>query len=105
MAAYLSHRPETGATDKELRQFFARSLGGESLVARMPAALDWLVDPTRLLGYCDEHGSYRLTTLGLAATQAVLPLDLASGFAQLLRDLLPSTQRIGYSRDGDPSTT
>jgi hypothetical protein len=29
-----------------------------------------------------------LTTLGLAATRAVLPLDLAAGFAQLIRDLL-----------------
>jgi helicase len=36
----------------------------------------------------DEHGRYRLTTLGLAATRAVLPLGVASGFAQLLRDLM-----------------
>jgi helicase len=41
-----------------------------------------------VLVYRDDAGRYRLTTLGLHATRGMLPLDIASGAAQLLRDLL-----------------
>ena len=88
VAAHLSRCSETGATEEELTRFFGYSLGGQSLVIHVPAALRWLADPARLLAYRDDHDHYRLTTLGLAATRAVLPLTLASGFAQLLKDLL-----------------
>jgi helicase len=104
VAAYLSHCPETASTVEELRGFFERSLGGKELVRRVPGALEWLSDPARVLAHQGEGGSCALTTLGLAATRTVLPLDLAAGFAQLLRDLLtldPSDQLLAAWRPLD----
>jgi helicase len=70
----------------------------------VPAALVWLTDPTRLLAFRDEYNRYRLTRLGLATTRAVLPLGIASGFAQLLRDLLSLDPTDRLLAAGDPST-
>ncbi len=88
VAAQLSRMGDAGLSDDDLRAFFDRSLGGKMLSARVPAALTWLVDPARALAWRDEHGRYRLTVLGLRATRATLPLDVASGFGQLIRDLV-----------------
>ncbi|MFN7929338.1 MAG: hypothetical protein U0Y68_15605 [Blastocatellia bacterium] len=71
-----------------LQQFFSRSLGGSVMVAQIPTALSWLSDPVRVLAFRDKHERYRLTTLGLQTVRAVFPLSMASGIAQLLRDLL-----------------
>src|SRR5439155_18769059 len=54
----------------------------------VPGALDWLCDPNRVLAYCDEGGSYKPTVLGTRAARSLLPLELAAGAGQLLRDLL-----------------
>ena len=97
VAAHLSRCPETGSTVEELKAFFERSLGGRELAYRVPAALEWLSDPARVLAYQGENERYSLTTLGLAGTRAILPLHLAAGFAQLVRDLLtldPSDQLL-----------
>jgi helicase len=70
----------------------------------VPSALAWLTDPTRVLAHRGENERYALTALGLAATRAVLPLTLASGFAQLIRDLLtldPSDQLLARWRPLD----
>lgn len=88
VAAHLSRCPETGSTVEELKGFFESSLGGKELVRYVPAALAWLSDPARILTYQGEKNRYALTMLGLAATRAVLPLGLAAGLAQLIRDLL-----------------
>lgn len=58
------------------------------MTAHLPAALQWLTDPRRVLAYQDEQARYRLTVLGQKATQATLPLPVAGGIAQLFRDLL-----------------
>ncbi len=88
VAAHLSRRSETGSTAEKLEAFFERSLSGEKLAQRVPGALEWLSDPSRALVHRDARERYALTTLGLSATRAVLPLEVAAGFAQLLRDLL-----------------
>ena len=104
IAAHLAHCPETGSTVEELQEFFARTLSGEELAQHVPSALAWLSDPMRVLAYRGENDRYALTTLGLAATRAVLPLNLAAGLAQLLRDLLtldPSDQLLAAWRPLD----
>lgn len=88
VASQLARRPDDGLSLEQLQGFFERSLGGKALTAHVPNALTWLTDPMRVLAYQDEHGKYRPTVLGQQATRAVLPLDLAAGFAQLVRDLL-----------------
>jgi replicative superfamily II helicase len=87
VASLLSRWQEQGATLSELQTFLGRSLGGQLLVSQVLAALDWL--KSRVLVYLDpESKRYHLTVLGKKATRAVLPLPLAHGYAQLLRDLL-----------------
>ena len=88
VAAHLARQPEGGTTDATIRAFFQRSLGGTAFVAQVPAALQWLMDPLRVLAYQDEQGRYQLTVLGHKATRAIFPLTMASGIAQLIRDLL-----------------
>jgi helicase len=88
VAALLIRHHEHGLSLDGIRSFFQRSLRGRELASRTSPALTWLQDPMRVLAYRDEAGNYRLSALGARATRAVLPLELASGFAQLLRDLL-----------------
>ena len=87
VAAYLARQPQP-VTAEQVRTFFTRSLNGATWSAQVPGGLSWLADPGRTLAHADEDGRYRLTALGETVTRAVLPLPLASGFAQLLRDLL-----------------
>ena len=58
------------------------------LSGRVTEGISWLCDPLRSLAWRDEEGVYRLTVLGAKATRAVLPLPVAAGIAQLLRDLM-----------------
>ena len=51
-------------------------------------ALAWLSDPSRVLAHRGDDGRYRLTSLGVEAVRATLPLSVAAGVGQLLRDLL-----------------
>jgi helicase len=88
VAAQLSRRHEDGLSPDALESFFTRSLGGATLVAQVKPALSWLSDPLRALAYQDKGEKYHLTVLGLNAVRSALPLRLAAGFAQLLRDLL-----------------
>jgi hypothetical protein len=86
--ARLARHPNDGLAAQELRDFFARSLGGRGLAARAGQALDWLTDPRRVLAFEDERRHYRPTALGLRAARAALPLGVAAGYARLVRDLL-----------------
>ncbi|MGD1853908.1 MAG: DEAD/DEAH box helicase [Leptolyngbyaceae cyanobacterium] len=87
VAALLSRWQEEGATQEKLTSFLGHSLGGRALVGQVPVALRWL--ESQRLAYEDpEQGTYHLTVLGRRATRAVLPLPVAAGYAQLLRDLM-----------------
>jgi superfamily II DNA/RNA helicase len=88
VASYLARYPEAGVPVQQLTDFASRSLAGSPLAACVPDALAWLADPFRLLAYQDEQAQYHLTALGMKACRAVLPLALASGFGQLIRDIL-----------------
>lgn len=89
VAALLARHPEEGCSLEEIRAFFERSLGGTSLAAFVPVTLAWLAEPTRLLAYQHpDTANYCLTVLGRRATQSVIPLPVAAGIGQLIRDLL-----------------
>ena len=88
MSAHLARRPEEGFSVGALQSFFNRSLTGQTLADQVQPTLNWLTDPYRMRAFKNEQNRYRLTVLGLKATRAVLPLQLSSGFAQLMRDLL-----------------
>lgn len=88
VAAHLVRSPDTGITGQGLQTFFTRSLGGAVLAANVPSAVQWLTDPCRCLAYIDEFGYIRLTALGTYASRALLPLPVAAGYGQLLRDVM-----------------
>lgn len=83
VASLLARREKL--TQEELEAFLAHTLGGQALAGHVKAALRWLVH--RVLVYEDEE-AYALTTLGRRAVRAVMPLEIAAGYTQLLRDLL-----------------
>lgn len=85
VAALLSRAAEAGQTRQQLESFFSRSLGGQQLSSQTESALNWLEQHT--LAYRSEGSIYQLTVLGQRAVRSVLPLPLAAGFAQLMRDL------------------
>ena len=88
IVAHLARCSETGIDDSSLRKFFERSLGGRGVAPLIGSALTWLMDATRLLAFRGDDGRYHLTVLGLGAARAALPLSLAAGVGQLVRDLL-----------------
>jgi len=85
VASLLARTGEEGSSRDALETFLHRSLGGKYLVAQVPPSLRWLENQS--LAYQNED-RYFLTVLGEKATRAVLPLPLAAGYGQLLRDLL-----------------
>jgi helicase len=88
VAAYLARNHTNGRTAPEIESFFNNSLGGTAQAAQVKAALAWLMSPRHTIAYKDETGKYRLTTLGMKAVLAAMPLELVCGFAQLMRDIL-----------------
>ncbi len=98
VAALLSRHPETGLSQPSIGQFLEKSLGGQTLVGQVPAALRWLESET--LAYLEPNQkTYHLTVLGQRATLAVLPLPLAAGLARLLRDLMTIDPEDGLLAD------
>lgn len=87
VAAQLA-RQESGVSHESLRTFFSRSLGGGELAGSIGKALSWLTDTSRLLAFQNEQGLYQPTSLGIAATRSTLPLPMAAGVGQLVRDIL-----------------
>jgi helicase len=104
IASQLSRHSEAGLSAGELQNFFKHSLSGYSVVSKIPVAIAWLNDTSRTLAYKDDSDKYHLTALGMAATRSVLPLSVASGFGQLLRDILtiaPSDDLLTHWRPLD----
>jgi len=89
VASLLSRAGDDGQSRADLEAFMARSLGGRTLVAEVNPALQWLAD--HALAY-ESDGQFRLTVLGGRAVRSVLPLPLAAGLGQLLRDLLSADE-------------
>ena len=85
VAALLGRWNERGGSAEELTTFFAESLSGRRLAQRVEPALRWLRQ--RKLIH-EEEDRYFLTALGEYAVKAMLPLPIAAGWAQLIRDLL-----------------
>ena len=105
VAAFLARRSEIGSTLEDCRTFFLRSFGGQAMASHLPVTLRWLTDPRRALTYQDESGRYRMTRLGLNSIRSTLPLSLAAGFAQLIRDLLSVDSEDRLLQDWMPLDT
>jgi len=88
IVAQLARHPTEGQSEDDLRNFFARSLGGQALAGYLAQGLQWLCDRRRVLAHRHEDDHYRLTRLGRETSRGALPLPLATGYAQLLRDLM-----------------
>jgi hypothetical protein len=89
----LLRHQERGLTLAEAQAFCSNLLGGRAMAGAVGALLSWLCDPGRCLAYADEYGRYHATVLGRHCALAALPLDVAAGAAQLIRDLLSADDR------------
>lgn len=87
LLSLLARAGEAGRRLSDLESFVGRTLGGKLIVPHVRQALDWLQAPNRLLAFESEGGQVTPTKLGLAAARSTLPLGLAAGFGQLVRDL------------------
>ncbi len=85
VSAYLSRKGDVGANQQEIESFFLQSLGGQYLADNVFGALAWL--ERHLFSWSDD-GNHKLTVLGQKASLSVLPLPLAHGYTNLLRDLM-----------------
>ena len=111
--AFLSRQPDNGAPLQQLEGFFARSLGGHALMRLVPRAAEWLCAGERRLAWRPTNNGeksvrwdaeLRLTALGKTAALSMLPLGVAAGTAQLLRDVLeldPEDRLLGQWRPLD----
>jgi superfamily II DNA/RNA helicase len=87
-AVQIARKREKGITLDELYRFFEQSFGGKDLTSQVPAALEWLTNPAIALVYLDERKKYRVTKLCAKALESTLPLDVAAGYSQLLKDIM-----------------
>jgi superfamily II helicase len=85
IAALLGRWDERGGSEEEITTFFSESLSGDKLARQVRPALQWL---RREKVVYEEEDRFFLTALGEYAVKAFLPLHVASGWAQLMRDLL-----------------
>lgn len=104
VASLIARHGKEGLSFLQVERFLSRSLGGAQLAARVPAGAEWLTDPSRLLAHA-EDGRLRLTRLGAGAVQAALPLPLAAGLGQLMRDLLAVSEDDALLRKWKPLDT
>jgi helicase len=84
--AYLSRVAGEGKSMNELREFFAKSLGGVELSDQIPETIHWL--EKHKLAFSNEVQKLQLTNLGSKCTKATFPPRIAGGIAQLIRDIL-----------------
>jgi len=83
----LSRRYAEGMTVTELRNFVSSSLAGQSVSVELEESLKWLSVGSRGFAYQQEQ-RWKATRLGESVIRASLSLNLAAGFAQLIRDFL-----------------
>jgi superfamily II DNA/RNA helicase len=96
VAALLGRWEDEGRSKEQVTRFFSESLGGKWITNQVGPALQWL--RRQKLAYLagedtdgeagKKPGHYFLTALGEHAVKTMLPLHLAAGWAQLIRDLL-----------------
>lgn len=98
---HLSRYPDGQAIDDIVR-FFRNSLGGSVVGELIAPAIRWLSDPCRTLIGTNENGLLVATSLGMHAVKATLPLNIAAGIGQLIRDLLELDSDDNYLRAWSP---
>jgi len=84
----LARSADAGMTRDELCRFASRSLAGPDLAPHLDPALGSLSALASVLAYRSDEGRFAATSLGLAAARGSLPLQMAAGIGQLVRDFL-----------------
>ncbi len=88
IAIQINRNGKIGSNISSLTHFFERSLGGKIITKFLPEAFSWICSPTQSLAYIDENMNYQLTTLAKKSLQSSFPLDLATNYSQLLKDII-----------------
>lgn len=91
-----------GQSRDQIDAFFRNSLGGAAISELIAPAIRWLCDPCRSLIGTNEDGLLVATSLGMHANKSTLPLTIAAGIGQLLRDLLELDPEDGYLKSWSP---
>ena len=91
-----------GQSSDQIDAFFRNSLGGAAITELIAPAIRWLCDPCRTLIGTNEDGLLVATSLGMHAIKATLPLNIAAGIGQLIRDLLELDPNDGYLKAWSP---
>jgi helicase len=92
--SFLAKRPEEKLKTAEVEKFISNTMNGAEVVADCAPALRWLGSCTNLLAFGDED-EWVSTRVGQAAVRGSLPLKMAAGVAQLIRDLLSIDEQDG----------
>lgn len=85
--SFLGRVAEEGLTEEDMESFLRGTLAGEQAAASLGETLRWLSSSSRILAAC-EDGRWKATALGKTAIRSSVPLEIASGLGQLIRDLL-----------------
>jgi helicase len=85
--SFLARRPDEKLKTSDVENFISHTMNGAEVVNECLPALRWLGGCSNLLAFEDD-GVWISTRLGQAAIRGSLPLKMAAGVAQLVRDLL-----------------
>jgi superfamily II DNA/RNA helicase len=85
--SFLARRPEKNFLAEEVEYFIANTMNGSEVVDSCLPALRWLGNSSNLLVF-ENEGEWTSTRLGQATIRGSLPLKMAAGLGQLIRDLL-----------------
>ncbi len=94
----LVRRREEGMEIEDVERFACETLAGEPARTGVGASLSWLSQPSRILVYQDDSHWFP-TALGERVCRSSMPLDAATGLAQLVRDLLSVDEGDGIIKD------
>lgn len=95
-------RFEDGQTNEQVEIFFRDSLGGSMIQDSLQPSIQWLSDPCRMLIGRNESDHLVSTALGAHAIRSTLPLNIAAGVGQLIRDLLELDPDDQYLQQWSP---
>ena len=97
----LARRPDHRLPTSEVERFISNTLNGPEVTAQSLPALRWLGSPANVLAF-EDGGEWSSTRLGQAAMRGSLPLPIAAGLGQLVRDLLSIDESDAVIRQLSP---
>ncbi|MGZ0710092.1 DEAD/DEAH box helicase [Coraliomargarita sp. W4R53] len=83
----LARQAEDGIRDDSLKRFVGATFEGSTALDGLDVGLSYLSAPSRLFAY-DVGEAWKATALGKAVSKNSISMEVGSGIAQLVRDLL-----------------